>query len=307
MKKNRIYIAGQEGMVGQAIYKLLSKKKYFIIDCPRKKLDLTNQSAVKKWFKYNKPNYVINAAGKVGGVLDNSLYKTEYLYNNILIGFNLLKSSLDLNVDKFINLGSACIYPKITKQPIKEEYLLSSYLEKTNEGYALSKIATLKYTQYIKEFYKKDFISLMPANLYGEGDNFDLNVSHVIPALVRKFHEGKIYNKKTVEIWGTGKAKREFLHVSDLADAVYFCLKKKISENYLNIGSTDYLSIKELALIIKNITNFRGKVIFNKKYPEGVARRKLDNSLINNYGWSSKVILNIGLKKYYQYFQTLNN
>lgn len=307
MKKNRIYIAGQEGMVGSAIYKLLSKKKYFIIDCPRKELDLTNQSAVKKWFKYNQPNYVINAAGKVGGVLDNSLYKADYIYNNILIGFNLIKSSLDLNVEKFINLGSACIYPKITTQPIKEEYLLSSYLEKTNEGYALAKIATLKFTQYIKEFYKKDFISLMPSNLYGEGDNFDLNSGHVIPALIRKFHEAKIYNKKFVEIWGTGKAKREFMHVSDLAEAVYFCLKNKISENYLNIGSSDYLSIKELALLIKNITNFRGKVIFNKKYPEGVARRKLDCSLIKSYGWNSRVFLKNGLKNYYQYFQTLNN
>lgn len=182
-------------MVGKAIYKILCKK-YNIIDCPREKLELTNQLDVQNWFKIKKPDIVINAAGKVGGILDNSLHQPDYIYQNTLIGFNLLNSSLKYNVNKFINLGSACIYPKFSKQPIKEEYLLSSYLEPTNEGYALSKIVTLKYAQYIKKFYKKNYITLQPANLYGEGDNFKLQSSHVIAALVRKFHEAKIKKKK---------------------------------------------------------------------------------------------------------------
>lgn len=174
-----------------------------------------------------KPDVVINAAGKVGGILDNSLHQADYIYRNTIIGFNLIRCSLESNkVKKFINLGSACIYPKTTKQPIKEEYLLSSYLEETNEGYAIAKIATLKYCEYIKKFYKKDFISLQPANLYGTGDNFDLKSSHVIPALIRKFYMAKIQNKDSVEVWGSGSAKREFLHADDLASAVLFCLKK---------------------------------------------------------------------------------
>jgi GDP-L-fucose synthase len=224
----RVFISGQEGMVGSAIYKLLKTKKYCIIECKRKELDLTDQSKTRLWFKKNQPDVVINAAGKVGGILDNSLHQEDYIYRNTIIGFNLIRCSLESNkVKKFINLGSACIYPKTTKQPIKEEYLLSSYLEETNEGYAIAKIATLKYCEYIKKFYKKDFISLQPANLYGTGDNFDLKSSHVIPALIRKFHMAKIQNKVSVEVWGSGSAKREFLHADDLASAVLFCLKKK--------------------------------------------------------------------------------
>lgn len=220
MKK--IYIAGQEGMVGQSIYKLLKSKKYHIINCKRKELNLVNQKDVHKWFKKNKPEIVINAAGKVGGILDNSKNQMSYIYDNVMIGFNLVNASFNFNVKKFINLGSACIYPKKTAQPIKEEYLLSSYLETTNEGYALAKISVLKYVEYIRKFYKKDFISLMPTNLYGIGDNFDLNSSHVIPALIRKFHHAKINRKKKVEVWGTGVSRREFLHTDDLASAVFF-------------------------------------------------------------------------------------
>jgi len=209
-------------------------------------------------------------------------------------------------VKKFINLGSACIYPKKTDQPIKEEYLLSSNLENTNEGYALAKISVLKYVEYIKKFYKKDFISLMPANLYGIGDNFDLNSSHVIPALIRKFHLAKINKKKKVEVWGSGVSKREFLHTEDLASAVLFCLNKNITENNLNIGSSDYLSIKELSKLIKKITDFPGEIFFNKKYPDGVKLRKLDLSKIHKLGWYAKIGLEDGLKKYYKYFQSLN-
>lgn len=302
--RKKIYIAGQEGMVGKAIYKILCKK-YNIIDCPREKLELTNQLDVQNWFKIKKPDIVINAAGKVGGILDNSLHQPDYIYQNTLIGFNLLNSSLKYNVNKFINLGSACIYPKFSKQPIKEEYLLSSYLEPTNEGYALSKIVTLKYAQYIKKFYKKNYITLQPANLYGEGDNFKLQSSHVIAALVRKFHEAKIKKKKYVEVWGTGLAKREFLHVDDLARAVLFCLKRNFLESCLNIGGCDHLSISKLAQLVKKVVNFEGKILFNKNFPDGVKNRKLDSSLINNYGWFAKIPLAEGLKSYYSYFKTL--
>lgn len=305
MRLRRIFIAGQEGMVGKAVYKLLKKKKYIIIECKRKDLDLCNQNKVGEWFKINKPHIVINAAGKVGGILDNSIYKHQYIYTNTMIGFNLLKNSLDYNVKKFINLGSACIYPRINKQPIKESSLLSSKLEESNEGYAIAKISVLKYCEYIKNYFKKDFISLQPANLYGEGDNFDLKSSHVIPALVRKFHEAKLSKRKSVEIWGSGLAKREFLHVDDLADAVLFCIKNKISQNYINIGGNDYLNIKSLSKIIQKITKYKGKIFFNKKYPDGVKERKLDTSIINKLGWKPKIKLTDGLKDYYFIFNNL--
>ena len=300
--KQKIYIAGQEGMVGQAIYKLLKERKYKVISCKRSQLDLTDQKKVKSWFKKNNPNIVINAAGKVGGILDNSLYPEKYLYINTMIGLNLLKNSLDSGVKQFINLASACIYPKKTKQPIKEEYLLSSKLEESNEGYALAKINVLKYCEFLQKKLKKNYFSLQPANLYGEGDNFNLNSCHVIPALVKKFHLGKINKKKNVEVWGSGLAKREFLNVKDLAEAIFFLLNKKIKFPYINIGSPESITIKNLALLIKEITEFKGKIIFNKKYPDGVKERKLDLNLINKLGWKSKIKLKEGLKNYYKYF-----
>jgi GDP-L-fucose synthase len=299
--KDKIFIAGQEGMVGQAIYKLL-KKKFYIIECKRAGLDLTDQKKVQKWFKKNKPTIVINAAGKVGGILDNSLYPEKYLYTNTMIGLNLIKNSLDYNVKQLINLGSACIYPKKTKQPIKENYLLESKLEESNEGYAIAKIAVLKYCEYAQKKLKKNFFSLQPANLYGEGDNFDLKSSHVLPALVRKFHEAKIYNKKNVEVWGSGLIKREFLNVKDLAEAVSFFINKRMSIGYINVGGSKHISIKKLALMLKKITKFEGKIIFNKKYPDGVKERRLDVRLINTLGWKYKINLDDGLKDYYKYF-----
>ena len=300
--RQKIYVAGQEGMVGRSIYNLLKKNKYNVIDCKRKRLDLTNQKKVQIWFKKNRPSIVINAAGKVGGILDNSLYPAEYLYIKTMIGLNLVKNSLDYNVKKFINLGSACIYPKVTRQPIKEEYLLSSKLEESNEGYSLAKIVVLKYCQYLQTKLKKKFFSLQPANLYGEGDNFDLKSSHVIPALVRKFHEAKISNKKSVEVWGSGLIKREFLNVKDLADAVVFLINKKVTYGHINIGGSEHITIKNLSLLIKNITKFRGRIIFNKKYPDGVKERRLNVSLINKLGWQYKIRLKEGLRDYYKYF-----
>ena len=302
----RIYIAGQEGMVGNAIYKLLKKNGFNIINCKREHLDLTSQKKVNEWFNKNKPTTVINAAGRVGGILDNQRHQSDYIYINTMIGFNLLNDALKNNIKKFINLGSACSYPKKTKQPIKEDYLLSSYLEKTNEGYAISKISTIKYCEYIRKFYKKDFLSLQPANLYGVADNFNLQSSHVIPALIRKFHTSKVQGKKKVEVWGSGLAKREFMHVDDLAEAVLFCLKNQTNFTYANVSGRDYLSIKNLALIIKDIVGFKGKIFFNRKYPDGVKERRLDDKLLRSSGWVAKISLKEGLKDYYNYFKQLD-
>ena len=301
--KKKIFIAGENGMVGNAILKLIKKNKnYQVLSRNKKELDLTNQTSVNNWFKKNKPDIVINAAGKVGGILDNSVFKSDYLYINTMIGLNLVNASHKHNVKKFINLGSACIYPKNVKQPIMEEYLLSSELEATNEGYAIAKIAVLKYCQYLKQKYNKNFISLQPANLYGQGDNFDLKASHVIPALVKKFINAKEKKLKSVEIWGSGKVRREFLNVLDLANAVIFIIKKKVSYDYLNIGSGEEISIKDLAKIISEITNYRGKIFFNKSYPDGVKQRKLNSSKIRKMGWSPKIKLRKGLKDYCSYY-----
>jgi GDP-L-fucose synthase len=219
-----------------------------------------------------------------------------------MIGFNLLNAALKNKVNKFINLGSACSYPKKTKLPIKENYLLSSYLEKTNEGYAISKIATIKYCEYIRNFYKKDFISLQPANLYGIADNFDLQSSHVIPALLRKFHDSKVKEKKDIEVWGSGSAKREFMHVNDLAEAIFFLLKKNTKESFLNIGTNQEITIKNLANKIKKISGFKGKILFDKNRPAGQLRRVLDSTKLKRMGWKNKISLNEGLAKVYNNF-----
>ena len=302
--KQKIFIAGEEGMVGSAVHKLLSNtKKFIILSCKRKNLDFTDRSKVEIWFKKNKPDIVINCAGRVGGILDNSTYQSDYLYTNTIIGLNLVNLSLKYEVNKLINLGSACIYPKNPKQPIKEEYLLSSALEKTNEGYAIAKIAVLKYCEYLNKKFKKDFISLQPANLYGEGDNFNLKSSHVIPALVKKFYEAKKNKHKEVEVWGSGSVKREFLNVEDLALAIKFCVINKISHSFMNVGSGEHVSIRNLALIIKDITSFEGKIIFNKQYPDGVKNRKLNSSKIRQLGWKPKIFLKKGLVSYCNYYQ----
>ena len=303
--KSKILVAGQEGMVGSAVYRLLKKKKYNLINCRRKDLDFTNQNSVEKWFKKNKPEIVINAAGRVGGILDNNNYQDDFLYINAMIGLNIINSSLNNKVKKLINLGSACIYPKDVKQPINEDSLLSSKLEKTNEGYALSKIISLKYCQYLNKKYKKNFISIQPANLYGIGDNFDLKKSHVLPALVKKFYLAKHYNKKFVEVWGSGKARREFLNVDDLANAISFLLRKKITYDYINIGTGEDISIKDLAYMIKKSINYSGKIFFNEKYPDGVKKRKVNSTRIRKMGWKPKIKLKIGIKKFCQYYSSV--
>ena len=299
----KVLIAGQEGMVGGAVYNLLKKKKKFqIINCKRKDLDFTSQKQVDNWFIKHKPDIVINAAGRVGGIWDNYNFQPDYLYINTMIGMNIVNSSFKFNVKKLINLGSSCIYPKNVKQPILENSLLSSSLEKTNEGYALSKIVTLKYCQYLKQKYKKKFISIQPANLYGVGDNFDLKSSHVLPALVKKFIIAKLKNKKTVEVWGTGKVRREFLNVEDLAEAIYFLIKRKVNHDYINIGGGEDFSIRQLAEMIKKTLDYKGKIIFNEKYPDGVKVRVVNSSIIKKLGWRPKIKLKNGLKKYCNYY-----
>ena len=310
MHKNRsikVYVAGQNGMVGSAVYKLFKSKKFKMINCRRNELDLTNQKNVKLFIKRRKPDLVINAAGRVGGILDNSIYKDEYLYINSMIGLNLVNACHINNVKNLINLGSVCIYPKLSKQPIREEYLLSSYLEESNEGYALAKIAVLKYCEYINKKFKKNYITLQPANLYDEGDNFDLKASHVMPALIKKFHVAKIKNLKQVEVWGSGIAEREFLHVNDLASAIYFCFTKNIRKSFINVGGPDNIKIKNLCKIIKTITNYKGKIFFNKNYPDGVLKRSISKTYLNKLGWKAKIKLNSknGISAYYKYFQDI--
>ena len=219
-----------------------------------------------------------------------------------MIGLNIINSSLKFNVKKLINLGSACIYPKKTLQPIKESALLSSKLEETNEGYALAKIISLKYCQHLRKKEKKNFISLMPANLYGEGDNFDLKSSHVLPALVKKFIIAKKKNLPSVEVWGSGNVKREFLNVKDLSNAIYFIIKKKINYDFINVGGGEHYSIKKIAFLIKDITKYKGKIVFNKQYPDGVKRRQLDSTIIKELGWKPKINLKNGLKNYCEYY-----
>ena len=300
----KIYIAGHNGMVGSAIYrKLLKKKKYKLITSSKKKLNLLNQKDTFNFLKKNKPDLVINAAAKVGGIHANNSYRTEFLYNNLQIQNNLIYSSHELEIDNFIFLGSSCIYPKFSKQPIKEKYLLSSHLEKSNEPYAISKIAGLKLCESIQSQYKRNYFSLMPSNLYGTNDNYeDLN-AHVIPALIKKIHSAKITNSPYVEVWGTGKPKREFMHVDDLADACLFLINKKIKFSYINIGSSEEISIKNLVKLLCDIIGYKGKIKYNKTFPDGTPRKKLDISRIKKLGWSNTIKLSEGLDRTYKEYK----
>ena len=294
-------------MVGRSIHKYLLKKKIGnIITTDRKKLNLENLSKVNKFIKKKKPHVIINCAGKVGGILANNSYPTEFLNENILIQSNLIRSAYLNNIDHFINLGSSCIYPKKSKQPIKEKYLLTGSLEKTNEAYALAKIVGLKMCEFYNTQYKKSYVTLMPCNLYGPNDNFNLNNSHFIPALIKKIIKNKNKENELIEIWGTGKPKREVMHVDDLSSAIYFILKKKLQNNkkllnhikkssVINIGSGQEFTIKNFAKIISKILDNKNNLKFNKKYPDGTMRKILDNSIIKKLGWYPKINLNRGL------------
>ena len=305
-KTSKIYIAGHNGLVGSALFNLLSNSGYKkILYKSSKELNLTNFKKVDNFFKKNKPEFLIICAAKVGGILENKSYPMEFLLDNLSIQKNLLLASKKYNIKRTIFLGSSCIYPKFSKIPIKESYLMTGKLEKTNESYALSKIIGIKLCDMLFNTFKKDIICLMPTNLYGENDNFDIKSSHVIPGLISKFLLAK--RKKTdVKIWGTGKPIREFLHVQDLVEAILVLLKvnkskiTKVSNNGLpifNIGSGESISIKNLALLIKKIYHFKGRIIFDKKYPDGTINKNLDSRKIKKFKWKAKITLEKGLKK----------
>ena len=305
-KSSKIYIAGHNGLVGSELLSLLIESGYKkILFKSRKELDLTNQKTVDNFFKKNKPEFLIICAAKVGGILENKNYPMEFLLDNLSIQKNLLLAAKKHNIKRTIFLGSSCIYPKFSKTPIKESYLMTGKLEKTNESYALSKIVGMKLCEIMFHKYKKDIICLMPTNLYGDNDNFDIASSHVIPGLISKFLLAK-KNKLDVKIWGSGKPIREFLHVKDLVEAILILLKsnkpkiKKVSNNELpiiNIGSGESISIKNLALLIKKISQFKGRVIFDKKYPDGTINKNLDSSKIKKFQWYAKIKLEKGLEK----------
>ena len=291
MKNKKIFVAGGFGMVGRSIVTALKKNNYKnIIVKPRNELDLTKYNEVNEFFNYVKPEIVINAAAKVGGIIANSQSPYEFLFQNLQIQNNLIDLSFKNDIEKFIFLGSSCIYPKYSEQPIKEEYLLSGYLEKTNESYAIAKIAGLKLCEALKNQYGKKYISIMPCNLYGPYDNFDLITSHVLPAMIRKFHEAKD-EKSDLVLWGTGKPLREFLHVEDLADAIVFSLENELNDSIYNVGFGSDISIKDLANKIKNIIGFKGKIIWDSTKPDGTPRKIMDSSKFSNYGWKPKISL----------------
>jgi GDP-L-fucose synthase len=279
---SKIYIAGHNGMVGSACWRALEAKGYKnIIGFSSKELDLRDQSAVFAMLDREKPKAIIDAAAKVGGILANSTYPYEFLMDNMLIQNNLIKSAHELDVPKFIFLGSSCIYPKMAPQPLKEEYLLTGPLEETNQWYAIAKISGVKLIEALREQYKRDYVSLMPSNLYGPGDNYDLQTSHVLPAMLRKFHEAKENNHADVMLWGTGTPKREFLYVDDLANTVVFALENKMKESLYNVGSGIEISLKELAKLIQNITEHKGNIVWDLNKPDGTLRKLLDSKKIN--------------------------
>ena len=302
-KDSKIYIAGHNGMVGSACLRALKQAGYSnIISKSRSELDLSNKRDVHDFIQEEKPYAIIDAAAKVGGILANDRYPYEFLMENMLIQNNLISAAHNLNVQKFIFLGSSCIYPKFSPQPIKEDYLLDGALEPTNQWYAIAKISGVKLIEALRKQYNRDYVSLMPTNLYGPNDNFDLRTSHVLPALLRKFHEGKVNNLSNVELWGSGNPKREFLHVDDLGSAVVFALKNEMSEALYNVGSDLELSIKELSEIIKTAVGFKGIVIWDESKPDGTPRKLMTSEKIKSHGWKPKISLREGIESTYRWF-----
>jgi len=302
---SKIYVAGHAGLVGSAIMRKLESEGYTnIITRTFEELDLTDQKATREFFEKERPEYVFLAAAKVGGIQANSLYPADFIYINLMIECNVIKASHEFGVKKLLFLGSSCIYPKMAPQPIKEEYLLSGYLEETNEPYALAKISGMKMCQYFNKQYGTNFISVMPTNLYGPNDNFDLNTSHVLPALIRKFHEAKVNNAPYVEIWGTGTPRREFLYVDDLADACLFLMKNYSGNDFFNVGTGEDVTIRELAELIGEVVGYKGELKFDTSKPDGTPRKLLDVSRIHEAGWRHKIELKKGLEMSYEYFVT---
>jgi GDP-L-fucose synthase len=302
-KESKIYIAGHNGMVGSAIWRNLTSKGYTnIIGKTSRELDLRDQKAVNVFFLTEKPEIVIDAAARVGGILANNDFPYQFLMENMQIQNNLLDASLKANVGKFIFLGSSCIYPRMAPQPLKEEYLLTDSLEPTNEWYAIAKITGVKACEAIRKQFNKDYFSLMPTNLYGPFDNFDLQTSHVLPAMIRKFHEAKLNGNTPVTLWGSGMPKREFLHVEDLADAVVYSIENKLEDNLFNVGTGVDLSIKELAEIIQQTIGHTGEIIWDATKPDGTPRKLMDVSKLSNAGWRAHIKLEDGIRQTYKWF-----
>ena len=303
LKSSKIYVAGHNGMVGSAICRKLNSLGYHnLILKSSKELDLRNQKQTQDFFKKEQPEFVFLAAAKVGGILANNTFKADFIYDNLMIQNNVINSAHYCRVKKLLFLGSSCIYPKDSLQPIKEDYLLSGYLEPTNEPYAIAKIAGLKMCEYFREQYGCNFISAMPTNLYGPNDNFDPKTSHVFAALIKKFHDAKINNQSKVELWGSGSPKREFLHVDDLANALIFLMENYHSKETINVGTGEDISIKELSYSMQNIIGFKGEIEWNTSMPDGTARKLLDVSKINNLGWKADVKLNNGIALTYNWY-----
>lgn len=310
-KNSKIYIAGHNGMVGSAIVRSLQSKGYDnLVFIPSKKYNLINQQIVNDFFEREKPDYVIDAAAKVGGILANNTYRAQFIYENLMIQNNLIHAAHEHKVKKLLFLGSSCIYPKLASQPMKEEYLLSGELEYTNEPYAIAKIAGIKMCENYYRQYGDNFISVMPTNLYGPNDNFDLQSSHVLPALIRKFHEGKIENSDFIEVWGSGKSKREFLYVEDLAEACVYILENINAEtlndrmgiSHLNIGCGEDISISDLTCIIGDIIDYKGKIRYDTSKPDGTPRKLLEISRLRDLGWESTITLNEGIRRSYNWY-----
>ncbi len=303
LSESTVFVAGHQGLVGTAIYNNLINKGYEnIITRTRKELDLMDAQAVENFFRSEQIDAVIDAAAKVGGIHANNIYPAEFIFNNLQIQNNLIHNAWKHGVHKFVFLGSSCIYPKMAPQPLKEEYLLTGSLEPTNEWYAIAKIAGIKMCQAYRRQYGFDAISLMPTNLYGPGDNFDLNNSHVIPALIRKFHEAKINNQPNVTVWGTGSPKREFLYVDDMADASVYLMENYSDEQIVNVGTGEDVTIKQLAELVKKVTEFDGELVFDTSKPDGTPRKLMDVSFLHTQGWKAKTDLGQGLKLAYRWF-----
>lgn len=302
-KETKIYIAGHRGMVGSAIWRTLSAKGYKnLIGISSKELDLRNQSEVRSFLDKEKPEVIIDAAARVGGILANNDYPYQFLMENMQIQNNLIDSALQTGVEKFIFLGSSCIYPKLAPQPLKEEYLLTDILEPTNEWYAIAKITGVKTCQAIRKQFNKDYVSLMPTNLYGTHDNFDLNTSHVLPAMIRKFHEAKQNNNAPVTLWGSGTPMREFLFVDDMAEAVVFALERRLPEYLYNVGTGEDMTIRHLAQTIQEVVGHKGAIVWDSSKPDGTPRKLMDVSKMHELGWQHKVKLQSGIQKTYHWF-----
>ena len=303
-KFDKIYIAGHRGMVGSACWRALEAEGYTnLVGKTSNELDLRDQKAVAEFIRTEKPVAIIDAAAKVGGILANDTYPYEFLMDNMLIQNNLIRFAHENNIPKFIFLGSSCIYPKYAPQPLKEEYLLTDSLEPTNEWYAIAKISGVKLIEALRKEYSRDYVSLMPTNLYGPNDNFDLQSSHVLPAMIRRFHEAKLNGISAVELWGTGSPKREFLHVDDLGQAVLFALENKLDEHLYNVGTGVDLTIKELAELIQSTVEHKGEIVWDSTKPNGTPRKLMDNSKLEAQGWSSLIQLKDGIESTYQWFK----